>query len=317
MEIDWNSCIILSSDSGIGNGYLALHDVRAQLPRGVDTIRSHLQNVDDVPLHVSLFAECTPPSITEMIRIFQEQGEVVCCIGSSLNDLNVPCFSLADISIAVDPLHMMRHKVPQLGPLSPLLAASGFNSVPCCLPLHLDTSLYSITQVIREARKLAYNGRQVFYFYPKAFSFYLGSQVAMSSLILISYCFLMPPIFTGYQIMFALWIIAPLISFSLLFTPHGSMIMTHMPVKSTDLLKDVKRFGYYFILRFCIVTTPVCIVLFIRYIIFNVCILSLLEGVNYQILVWTSVSENQISNAHLLFAQAYVLFVFIFYNSKL
>ena len=59
LEIDWNSCIILSKDT-TGKGYLALHDMKAQLPRGVGTIREHIKNVDDVPLQVSLFAECEP-----------------------------------------------------------------------------------------------------------------------------------------------------------------------------------------------------------------------------------------------------------------
>ena len=68
--------------------------MKARLPRGIDNIRPHLENVDDVPLHVSLFAECQPKTIVEMIRIFQEYGEVVCCIGSSLNDMSVECFSI-------------------------------------------------------------------------------------------------------------------------------------------------------------------------------------------------------------------------------
>eukprot|EP00842_Homolaphlyctis_polyrhiza_P000785 jgi/Hompol1/1707/HPOL_005693-RA len=159
LEIDWNSCIILSPE-GVGPGYLAIHDMKARLPKGVENIRSHILNVDDVPLHVSLFAECQPSSIREMVRIFQEHGEVVCCIGSSLNDLNVECFAIADISISVDPLHFMRNRHgPQVGPLSPLAVAANFNSSPCALTLNVDTSLYSITQIIREARTLAGNAR--------------------------------------------------------------------------------------------------------------------------------------------------------------
>ena len=99
LEIDWNSCIILSSDDGRGQGYLDDHDMKARLPRGVENIRSHIENVDDVPLHVSLFAECSPKSIEEMVAIFQEYGEVVCCIGSSLNYFNIGCFSKVLLSI--------------------------------------------------------------------------------------------------------------------------------------------------------------------------------------------------------------------------
>ncbi|KAI9008463.1 hypothetical protein CLU79DRAFT_512000 [Phycomyces nitens] len=96
LETDWNSCILLSSpdDENCGNGYLQKHDIKAQLPRGIDQIRPHLEDVDDIPLHVSLFAECTPRAMKEMIRIFQEYGESVCCIGNALNVKNTESFAL-------------------------------------------------------------------------------------------------------------------------------------------------------------------------------------------------------------------------------
>lgn len=68
--------------------------MKARLPRGVENIRDHIEHVDDVPLHVSLFAECSPTTTQEMIKIFQENGEVVCCVGSSLNAFNVECFAM-------------------------------------------------------------------------------------------------------------------------------------------------------------------------------------------------------------------------------
>ena len=184
LEIDWNSCIILSPDNGSGAGYLALHDMKAQLPRGVDTIRGHIANVDDVPLHVSLFAESKPATIREMCKIFQENGEVACCIGSSLNDLNIECFVNADISIAVDPIPLHRHKMGH-GPLSPLIVSSLMNASPCALSLNADSSLYSITQMIREARSLSENGRQ-------AFAFYIGVQIGLACVILLGFCCLLP-----------------------------------------------------------------------------------------------------------------------------
>lgn len=93
LEIDWNSCVILSP-KGSGQGYLALHDMKSKLPHGLGEIQHHLEQVDDVPLHVSLFAECAPQTTREMIRIFQQYGDTVCCIGSSLNQDNVECFAL-------------------------------------------------------------------------------------------------------------------------------------------------------------------------------------------------------------------------------
>jgi hypothetical protein len=42
-----------------------------------------------------------------------------------------------------------------------LSIGAALNSVTCALSLQLDTSIYSITQIIREARTLSIHGRQV------------------------------------------------------------------------------------------------------------------------------------------------------------
>ena len=102
LETDWNSCILLSSpgdENSSCDGYLESHDIKARLPRGIEGIRDHLQDVDDIPLHVSLFAECTPEANLEMIKIFQEYGEVVCCIGSALNSFNTDAFAAVCICL--------------------------------------------------------------------------------------------------------------------------------------------------------------------------------------------------------------------------
>lgn len=69
---------------------------RAKLPKGIENIRPHLVEVDNVPLLVSLFTDCTPATTTEMISIMQEYGEVVCVLGSSSNLRNFPTFVQAD-----------------------------------------------------------------------------------------------------------------------------------------------------------------------------------------------------------------------------
>ena len=69
---------------------------RAKLPKGIENIRPHLKNVDNVPLLVSLFTDCVPEATKEMIQIMQEFGEVVCVVGSSANILNIPIFLQAD-----------------------------------------------------------------------------------------------------------------------------------------------------------------------------------------------------------------------------
>ncbi|KAJ3246476.1 hypothetical protein HDU78_006897 [Chytriomyces hyalinus] len=244
LEIDWNSCILLSpAVDGTSSGYLELHDMKAQLPRGVDKVRAHIENVDDVPLRVSLFAEASPPSILEMIRIFQEYGEVVVCLGSSLNEVNAESFATADLAVAVDPFLAMKGLGVGSGGVSPLVLGAGITTAPCALRFNFDTSVYSLTQLIREARTLVMNAQQ-------GFSFHFGCQMALSCLTLLSYLFLLPPIFTGYQMIWLLWIILPIQSAAFLFTPHDSDAMKLMPVKNSDHMKDKWRSAQYYVTRF-------------------------------------------------------------------
>ena len=61
--------------------------------------------MDNVPLLVSLFTDCTPASTRQMVEIMQEHGEVVAMLGSSANFQNIRSFLVADASLAVEPLY--------------------------------------------------------------------------------------------------------------------------------------------------------------------------------------------------------------------
>ncbi|XP_030383039.1 transmembrane protein 94 isoform X2 [Scaptodrosophila lebanonensis] len=78
---------------------------RAKLPRGIENIRPHLEQVDNVPLQVSLFTDCSAEATRQMLDIMQSYGEIVVCLGSSANSSNAEIFLQADCSIAVEPLH--------------------------------------------------------------------------------------------------------------------------------------------------------------------------------------------------------------------
>ncbi|KAI8076326.1 uncharacterized protein BX664DRAFT_344388 [Halteromyces radiatus] len=266
LETDWNSCILLSNpdDEHCGNGYIQTHDIKAQLPRGIDQIRPHLENVDDIPLHVSLFAECAPPAIKEMIRIFQENGEVVCCIGNALNIKNTESFALADISIGMEPMHtraQSRGRLSLNGRQPPLAVGASLVSLPCGLFMQYETSLYAVTQLIRDARRLLTCVRT-------GFVFYLGTCMALTCLQMISFCTVLPPILTGYQILWVLWIILPILTLSMLFTPLDDNIMLLMPGKNIDHLTDMKRFFFYFVLRF-ILLFVICLAIFIMSLVYG------------------------------------------------
>ena len=78
----------------------------AQLPKGIENIRRHLENeIDNVPLHVSLFTDSTKQAIPEMIKIMKDYGEIVGCFGSSYSIENNAIFSVSNIAIGVEPLY--------------------------------------------------------------------------------------------------------------------------------------------------------------------------------------------------------------------
>ena len=63
------------------------------------------QSMDNVPLLVSLFTDCTPDNTKEMVVIMQDYGEVVCVLGSAANHHNMKVFMQADASLAIEPLY--------------------------------------------------------------------------------------------------------------------------------------------------------------------------------------------------------------------
>lgn len=193
----------------------------------------------------------------------------------------------------MDPIPLARHRK---GKISSLVVAASLNSSPCALSLNSDSSLYSITQMIREARSLAVNGRQ-------AFAFYLGVQFSLTALMLFSYCALIPQMLLGYHIMFVLYYIAPIISLSMLFTPHLPDIMTHIPAKNADHWRDVGRFiGYYFV---TFATTPVFSAIALYWI-----LIVFMDRPNFPPLNFHARNDQLV-----LFIQNYVLFFFTLYLS--
>lgn len=102
-EVDNDNAEGLTKDEGFESLAFDMSN-RAKLPKGIENIRPHLETVDNVPLQVSLFTDCTPDLTQEMIEIMQDYGEIVCVIGSSSSKLNTPVFLQANASIAIEPL---------------------------------------------------------------------------------------------------------------------------------------------------------------------------------------------------------------------
>ena len=85
-------------------------DEKAHLPHGIQEIRHHLDNVDDVPLLVKLFTNSSPSTVRDMLHVMQDHGEIVCVVGSGMRTENASLFQDADVSIAIDcfPTHVGR-----------------------------------------------------------------------------------------------------------------------------------------------------------------------------------------------------------------
>ncbi|CAB4054951.1 unnamed protein product [Lepeophtheirus salmonis] len=163
---------------------------RAKLPQGIENIRPHLKNMDDVPLLVSLFTDCTPATTTEMLVIMQEYGEVVCVLGSSSNHTNASIFLQADGSLGVEPLYpqicqsVPVFTPPKSGGMGPIELAGFLNSIVCSLSFKRKDEV-SIFHLLLESRHFVLS-------FINTMQFWISSILALSSL----HLFCIPPQFT-------------------------------------------------------------------------------------------------------------------------
>uniref|UniRef100_A0A5S6QK89 Cation-transporting P-type ATPase C-terminal domain-containing protein n=1 Tax=Trichuris muris TaxID=70415 RepID=A0A5S6QK89_TRIMR len=142
---------------------------RARLPKGIENVRPHLENVDNVPLLVSLFTDCNAWTTCEMIEIMQEYGEVVCVVGSSLTPQNTGIFCRANVAISVEPMvpsgccEMQQGLQGQNG-RSALEIAHFINSLPCSWSTSLGEQ-FSLNSTINLSRTMLLAFRISFYFF--------------------------------------------------------------------------------------------------------------------------------------------------------
>lgn len=237
---------------------------KSQLPCGVSAIRNHLQTVDNVPLLVSLFTDCEPTSCREMIRIYQEQGESVMCMGSSLKVQNTQAFMQADISVSLDPMPAKacpyktydrataanRHQPPTYQKIlqqyhnangnaeaelehsftyssaREFAASSAITSMPCALLLSATTDLHHHMALLCQGRRLLHCMTQSLFFG-------VASYLTLVLVLLINFVVAAPPILQGYHLLWLIWVIIPLLSISLLHTPRELDLMRNLPQKNT------------------------------------------------------------------------------------
>lgn len=232
--------------------------IRAKLPKGINNIRPHLKNVDNVPLLVPLFTDCTVDAIREMIQIMQENGEVVMCLGNAWNRNNLSIFAQADISLSIIPESANLHccldakesdetlstsvsnnnfgnPPQQIDPNrpvwpTPLEMASYLNTAVCQLCVHRQSNI-SILELVTESRHTMSCIRH-------GLLFGLGSSVSITILMLASTLLFLPPPLSGGHIFWFLLITIPILVLSFLSTNLDPKIKTLMPSRKKRVLNE-------------------------------------------------------------------------------
>ncbi|XP_047465061.1 transmembrane protein 94 isoform X2 [Mugil cephalus] len=229
---------------------------RAKLPRGIHQVRPHLKNIDNVPLLVPLFTDCTPDTMCEMMKIMQENREVTCCLGSSANFRNSRLFLQSDVSIALDPLYPSQCSWETFGyatgggfngdveGLSPLRLSGQLNSLGCSVTFHQGESV-SMVKLIEQARHTTYGIR-------KCFLFLLQCQLSLVIIQFLACLAQLPPPMNTTDILWVSCFSYPLLSVSLLGKPPDSSVMSVATGKNLDAIprKTQNYFLGCFLLKF-------------------------------------------------------------------
>ncbi|XP_053721019.1 transmembrane protein 94 isoform X1 [Synchiropus splendidus] len=223
---------------------------RAKLPRGIHQVRPHLKNIDNVPLLVPLFTDCTPDTMCEMMKIMQENREVTCCLGSSANFRNSRLFLQSDLSIALDPLYPSQCSWETFGyatggggfngeveGLTPLRLSGQLNSLGSSVTFHQGESV-SMVKLIEQARHTVYGIR-------KCFLFLLQCQLSLVIIQFLACLAQLPPPMNTTDILWLSCFSCPLLSVSLLGKPPDSSVMTVATGKNLDAIP--RKTQHYFL----------------------------------------------------------------------
>ena len=256
IETDWNCAISLRS---LESGTLDPHrmkssyadwDVKARLPHGIPAIRAHLDQVDDVPLLVSLFSDSTPEAVCDMFDIFAEHEEVCLCIGSTLKSANAALFAKADCQVGLEDFARSHDVSQDLG------FASLLNSLPCSVTAHGQHGLPIVFGLLFEGRRLLRNLWQCAIF------------IVISHTLIACVClggravpFNLSPSIEATSLIWLLWVVVPMCCLPLLSTNGAADLMQVTPQKN-----DAPACGIHGNLKFlailCMLPAILCLIIF-------------------------------------------------------
>ena len=243
-----------SSLSSVINTYMSYN--RARLPKGIDQVRPHLERVDNVPLLVPLFTDCTTDTIREMIAILQENREIVLCLGNAWNRENLTIFAQADMSLSLVPEPVDTSSCTSVtetcalststssqntssmgvakGWPTPLEMASYLNSTTCQLSFHRDADV-RLLSLISESRHILNSIRL-------GLTFGLCSMLLLTSVMLLATLFFLPPPLSGSHLFWFTLLLIPLLTLTFLSTRADPRINSQMPNRKKKMIWNNRWF---------------------------------------------------------------------------
>jgi hypothetical protein len=260
-----NQSISIATDSSEQSNQIPIYiSNRAKLPRGIANIEPHIQNVDNVPLLVSLFTDCLPEATQEMLRIMQKHGEVCVVLGSSANaNSNVQIFIQANCAIGCEPLYpqvcqnipaytesniynnKQKHlrdqqrkwyDIPKSVTISPIYLSRMLNSLPCSISVCRDDPI-SLLCLIELARKFSIG-------LWNCVQFWSSTALMFSILNMFSCAMSLPPILTPDWSLYLMCVITAPLAISLIRVESDPNIMNRASGKKTLFKVDFKTIIY-------------------------------------------------------------------------
>lgn len=244
IDVAWNCAISLRPlEEGTDDSFRMIGyedwDVNARLPHGVLDVRRHLEEVDNVPLLVSLYTDVNKKTAADMVNVFQEYNDTVLSVGLSHLSGNQEIFSRADIAIGVDVLaedisfNNIDTNVHALNALQPheIAFVTSISAHSSVFNLHRTATCHFV-EIIRIGRvclEAATSGA----------SFALSGNLSFSIFIFLCPCTAataVPMIPTLGSFMYA-QVLLPLIGLSMASTDDAKDFMTRVPPKNDPAVK--------------------------------------------------------------------------------
>eukprot|EP01034_Spumella_vulgaris_P022405 gene22405-28527_t len=235
LQFDWNCAISLRDldDEQIADPHRHISnyadwDVLARMPHGVEAIKKHLIEVDNVPLLVSLYTDATPSTIKQMVEVFREYGEIVLTIGSGYKAHNYPIYQVSDVATSVCALPSINsHLTANENSVVDTFPKESANSLTRSDVL-LSFRLIGLGTAVRKGRVILLNSIQ-------ALGFIALSLLAMGFI---------PPVIAPPITLLFTCIYVPSISLAIMHTADPVGVMKNTPRKNALTLRqrDTSRF---------------------------------------------------------------------------